>query len=892
MKKLATIVLALLLTMLLISGATAQDTVTLTLEGDVLRISGTGEVRYVSAMDEYVEVERIIVEEGITSIDDMCFVAMDKLREISLPNSLEHIGEDAFTHCTALEKIYIPGGVTQIEGNPFENCPALTAIEVAPENAHYFSDDHGVLYTKDGEVLQIAPGGIVGAYIIPEGTRVVGKGAFIDCTMLTEITIPATVSVLEESAFTNCGFLERINFSEGLVSVGESAFSECVSLQYVNLPQSVEKIDEGAFHSCRFLRGIDLPEGLVSIGSYAFFQTDLRSLVIPDSVTEYGIYVLGLCESLEKLTIGKGVEQFCAAELEECDSLMEILVDSENPVYNSGDGVLYSSGYRILERYPTARKGDYEISHMTEIVAPYAFSESRVHSVTVPDSVSIIGINAFKNCIDLRSIVFGNGIRTLTDCFGGSFNLSSVTFGNQFEGFEVENWNRDCIGLRSLYFTGDAPKTFPIPDGDYSVYYVEGAKGWTMPTWNGLQCAPWNPAEETLQFTDMPNGLHWANDDLEYAVLNGYLRGTGLTTLSPKGTTNRAMFVTMLSRMETYYVDGGGVFADVPEDQWFSKAVAWAADCGIVQGVGHNRFDPYSNVTREQAVTFLFRYATMLELDDGFRAQIDGYEDAEQISSWATEAMQWAIFEEIINGYGRRTLEPRGYATREEIAAILMRFLEYVKLNNRIYPKGCVSLSTIGVPWQIENAEGGLLNHYAGDFTGSMHVYREGWFTGSPAPVQVEVDYSRAFTYVNQSQHALDFSTSYGDFYVGVWGDNLKRARIDIEDRSVTVEGEPSEYRIYLAIDGELLESLWLEGECDGTFSVHVTGSQIRVEGLYGEQFLNCYDENFTTYGEKTLTFNGNNYFDFSAFETEGVIYFCNGEDDTVLTSIQCTAIN
>ncbi|MBR4017893.1 MAG: S-layer homology domain-containing protein, partial [Oscillospiraceae bacterium] len=114
---------------------------------------------------------------------------------------------------------------------------------------------------------------------------------------------------------------------------------------------------------------------------------------------------------------------------------------------------------------------------------------------------------------------------------------------------------------------------------------------------------------------------------------------------------------------------------DVPADAWYAKAVEWAAANEIVKGIGSNKFAPDAPISREQIATILFRY------DGGVKVEgsLEAYPDADKVGSYATDGMLWAIENEIITGVavGEATyLNPQENATREQIATIMMRYLE------------------------------------------------------------------------------------------------------------------------------------------------------------------------------------------------------------------------
>lgn len=171
----------------------------------------------------------------------------------------------------------------------------------------------------------------------------------------------------------------------------------------------------------------------------------------------------------------------------------------------------------------------------------------------------------------------------------------------------------------------------------------------------------------------------WFYPAVQYAVGSGLFRGTSGDTFEPQTAMNRAMFVTVLSRMEGIDVVqySGSSFTDVEAGQWYSAAVEWASRNGIVTGVGEGKFAPDGQVTREQIAAILYRY----QQQNGVVTRIHEPErmarfaDADTVSDWAQEAMSWMVGNHYLNG-SAGLLEPQGSATRAQVAQILMNYDE------------------------------------------------------------------------------------------------------------------------------------------------------------------------------------------------------------------------
>lgn len=178
-------------------------------------------------------------------------------------------------------------------------------------------------------------------------------------------------------------------------------------------------------------------------------------------------------------------------------------------------------------------------------------------------------------------------------------------------------------------------------------------------------------------FTDVPEGS-WFSEAVEYAVNMGLMNGMGNNKFEPDTHMSRAMLVTVLWRYAGSPKEGTNSFTDVKNGQWYTDAIAWAAENGVVTGVGGGKFEPDGSVTREQLAVVLFRYSNSKGMDTARRAKLDSFPDAAKVSSWAEDALAWAVAEGMINGIqngATTTLSPQGNATRAQVATILMRYI-------------------------------------------------------------------------------------------------------------------------------------------------------------------------------------------------------------------------
>lgn len=158
----------------------------------------------------------------------------------------------------------------------------------------------------------------------------------------------------------------------------------------------------------------------------------------------------------------------------------------------------------------------------------------------------------------------------------------------------------------------------------------------------------------------------WFASAVDYVTGKGMMNGTAANTFSPKANTTRGMLMTVLARHAGEDTIGGSV--------WYEKGMNWAKANGVSDGT-----NPQVNITREQLAAMLYRYAQNKKYDVSGAKSLDGYTDAQSVSSYAVPALQWANAAGVVNGKSGSKLDPKGYATRAEVAAMLMRFCENVE---------------------------------------------------------------------------------------------------------------------------------------------------------------------------------------------------------------------
>lgn len=184
---------------------------------------------------------------------------------------------------------------------------------------------------------------------------------------------------------------------------------------------------------------------------------------------------------------------------------------------------------------------------------------------------------------------------------------------------------------------------------------------------------------EPVTFTDIRG--HWANEYIRIATLAKYMNGVGNQKFAPNDTVSRAMVAQVLYNLAGKpAINSYNPFKDVKSSDWYYKAVCWAYNKKITTGTSSTTFDPNAPVTREQMVTFLYRYVNFrgyslkgYGYDDNL-ASLNKFSDKGQVSSFAKDAITWALGNHVVNGKSENTLAPRHSATRAELAKIIVMF--------------------------------------------------------------------------------------------------------------------------------------------------------------------------------------------------------------------------
>lgn len=434
--------------------------VSYTISGTVLTISGTGAMydyqkeidgNRVPYIDSNYDITEIIVEEGVTRIGNYAFVYagigdLEKDISVSLPSTLEEIGEGAFYN-TTLSEVTLPDGLKTIGEQAFYNT-RLTTITI-PDSVTGI----GKSALGDCNSLKTA--------VLSEALTEIPGGLFDYCTRLERIDIPERVTKVGNAAFRGCITLRSISFPEHITEIGYNLFNACSNLTYVNLPDAITAIPQGTFQGCTNLSSIIIPEGVTSIGSSAFaFCTSLTELTIPASVMTMGSDTFNGSENLTSVYFLGDVPENLNAGTQFLYVTSEVTLYyfpdargwSDLDTSNMGDntitvtpyhaasfgtdsalswslrgGVLTIRGSGLIPDYDTY--SDVPWYKMCENIKSVVIEEgvtavgekafydcSNLISVKIADSVTSIGAYAFAECIALAQITISNRVASIGDC--------------------------------------------------------------------------------------------------------------------------------------------------------------------------------------------------------------------------------------------------------------------------------------------------------------------------------------------------------------------------------------------------------------------------------------------------------------------------------------------
>lgn len=309
----------------------------------------------------------------VVKLGNNAFMDCDKLRNISIPDSITEIGEGAFRRNYELKTVEMTNSVKKIGGSAFSLCEKLNKITLS-DNLIAIGDEAFYSCTALGKVK------------LPPKLKEISTGLFQNSGIMT-VTVPAEVKKIGEKAFWSTENLNNVKFGEKSVCKGIAANAfQFSSIRSIDLPIAVRIIGTKAFNNCRNLSTVGLEKtggNIVVIGEHAFSSTKLK-----------------------EFTIASTIREFYESAFSNCGKLQHIEVDKNHPNYVSEDGVLFSKKKDILYVYPIAKGGN---------------------EYTVPNTVKVLSCEAFNNCSNLTEVTLPDGLETIkSSALGNMQNLENI----------------------------------------------------------------------------------------------------------------------------------------------------------------------------------------------------------------------------------------------------------------------------------------------------------------------------------------------------------------------------------------------------------------------------------------------------------------------------------
>lgn len=398
---------------------------------------------YVNSPDKLIPedlITSITLPETIEVIGDYAFAGNLKLTEINIPSKVTTIPYECFNNCNSLECIDIPQSVNKIEANAFYRCEKLKSISLPISITEIRESTFSHCSALE--------------FVDMPGVNKIEKYAFHSCEKLVITDLPECLTELGDGAFYHCESIERLDLSN-VTKIGAEAMCGCIGLKEVVLNNNLENLERGVFDCCSSLERIELPEKLVSIGSCCFRLSGLKDVTFKEGLKTIGACAFDGCFYLTDVVLPDSLEYiwdsaFAECKIEEinipvnlkilgyrsfalCDNLTTVYFNAVNcKVSNlSGDNAYVPEDWSTSSPFYKAKITNIyfgnnitAISNESEICGTFENCDT-LQTITIPDSVNEIGTAAFKNCTNLETALIPDSVTEIADdAFEGCDSLT------------------------------------------------------------------------------------------------------------------------------------------------------------------------------------------------------------------------------------------------------------------------------------------------------------------------------------------------------------------------------------------------------------------------------------------------------------------------------------
>ena len=626
------------------------------------------------------ELKKVVIKDGVTNVSDYALFFLPAATQVTLPDSVTSIGRYGIAMCSKLTGLSIPKGVTGI-------------------------GDFG-----------LAGNGLT-AVTLPDGLQSLGRGAFDSCASLTNTTLPAAITAVPGKCFADCTKLLNVKYAGTVTAIGDLAFESCKALTAAPIPETVTEIGASAFTGCTALTDVTIPAGVSTIPEDCFRGcTALADMKLPGTVTHVGYNAFTGCTALKDVRC-YGAAPAVEPGNSEAHSFEPATVTIHyNPAMNwtldadgkwqgytvSDKGACTHTDYGTTERTVPATCGkagrvDTICDNCGEVVSTRELPPTGAHDwgngvVTTAPTETTPGVRTFtcSGCDQTRTeTIPATGAHdyqftktVAPTCTDGGYDLYTCSGCGATE-------KRNLTDAAGHKWDGGTVTTAPTETTPGVRTFTCTVCGQTrteaIPATGASTCTG-GPSCPSYGLHDVAGPGYWAHEGIDYCVRNRLMSGVGAGTFSPDTACTRAQIVKILynrSGNQTDYSYYYLPFTDVAPGAWYYNAVAWAYYNDVTSGTSATMFTPNAAITRQQLVTFLYRYTVKYAPEfTGNAAPISAFPDAGSVANWAYAAMSWAVGNGLIQGNahdnGLDYLDPNGSATRAQTATIIMRYCQLI----------------------------------------------------------------------------------------------------------------------------------------------------------------------------------------------------------------------